>query len=327
MYAVELVEGKDNPPHKKPEYDDKGGKTVGLLLRMTKSIWYKGFAVVLDSGFCVLKGIVELRKVGVFGAALIKKRRYWPKHIDGDAIQRHFADKDVGDADVWRGKLDGIPFRIYCMKEPDYIMSLMSSYGTLDEIEDGMTQRDYVGTNGQKQRKTFKYTEIIYNHYHYRHYVDDHNNKRHNPISLEVTWATQWWPNRVMGFFLAVTEVNVKLASEYFCGFEVVPMLIFRRAMASALIFNTVLARANNQSLSRAIRRRAIDHRLLTVDQHKRWSGTKWVAAKTQFGQRKCVQCPRKVRTYCACAPQRALCNECYTDHIVELEMEPDCDD
>ena len=41
---------------------------------------------MLDSGFCVLKGIAELKKKGVFAAALIKKRRYWPKFIDGDAI-------------------------------------------------------------------------------------------------------------------------------------------------------------------------------------------------------------------------------------------------
>ena len=45
--------------------DDLGGKTVGLLLRMLKSYFVSGKYVVLDLGFCVLKGIVELRKRGL----------------------------------------------------------------------------------------------------------------------------------------------------------------------------------------------------------------------------------------------------------------------
>jgi hypothetical protein len=93
--------------------------------------------------------------------------------------------------------MDNVQFNVFAMKELDYVMSLMSTYGTLEEIDDGGTIR-----------KNFKYTEIIYNHFLYRHAVDDHNNKRHEPISLEVTWATQWWPNRVFAFFLAITEVN-----------------------------------------------------------------------------------------------------------------------
>ena len=34
-----------------------------------------GKVVILDSGFCVLEGLIELRKVGVFAGALINKRR------------------------------------------------------------------------------------------------------------------------------------------------------------------------------------------------------------------------------------------------------------
>ena len=88
--------------------------------------------VVLDSGFCVLKGIVELKKRGVYASALIKKRKYWPKYIKGDAIkQQHFDDKDVGDCDSWKGNMDKVPFHVeYAMKEPDYVMSLMLTYGT-----------------------------------------------------------------------------------------------------------------------------------------------------------------------------------------------------
>ena len=40
-----------------PEFEDLG-KTVGLLLHMLKGIYYSGWYVVLDLGFCMLKGIV-----------------------------------------------------------------------------------------------------------------------------------------------------------------------------------------------------------------------------------------------------------------------------
>ena len=53
----------------------------------------------MDSGFCVTVGLEGLRKKGVFGAALIKKRRYWPENIKDGAIDAHFASKEVGNVD------------------------------------------------------------------------------------------------------------------------------------------------------------------------------------------------------------------------------------
>ena len=38
----------------------------------------------------------------------------------------------IGDVDAIRGELDDIPFYIYGMKEPDYVMQLMATYGTLE---------------------------------------------------------------------------------------------------------------------------------------------------------------------------------------------------
>ena len=52
--------------------------------------------MILESGFCVLEDLIELRKVGVFVGALIKKKCYWTKHIKGDMIDTHFQDKEVG---------------------------------------------------------------------------------------------------------------------------------------------------------------------------------------------------------------------------------------
>ena len=80
----------DHPRQLPPlPYSNQGGKTVALRLRMTKPIWNKGQILILDSGFCVLNGIVALAKKGVFASALIKKKRYWPKYIKGEEIKEH----------------------------------------------------------------------------------------------------------------------------------------------------------------------------------------------------------------------------------------------
>ena len=73
MWGIDLVEGKDRPNELGKKEGDEKGPTIGLLLRMLAPIFNLGFMVILDSGFCVLKAIIELHKKGVFASALIKK--------------------------------------------------------------------------------------------------------------------------------------------------------------------------------------------------------------------------------------------------------------
>ena len=55
------------------------------------------------------------------------------------------------------------------------------------------------------------------NHYNYRDTMDEHNAFRHgcvtkHGLSLEETWKTTRWENRIFAFILAVSEVNAYLA-------------------------------------------------------------------------------------------------------------------
>ena len=93
------------------------------------------------------------------------------------------------------------------MKEPDYVMSLMSMYGTND-CDNGKETRHDWKEGGTMKSLTFKCPEVIHNHFMFQHAVDDHNGKRHSPISLEVVWATKRWANMVFAFLLSITEVN-----------------------------------------------------------------------------------------------------------------------
>ena len=62
MWFANIVEGRDLPCEGgRPEFDDIGN-TVGTMLWCTRPIWNCAKLVIIDSGFCVTKGLVELRK-------------------------------------------------------------------------------------------------------------------------------------------------------------------------------------------------------------------------------------------------------------------------
>ena len=54
--------------------------------------------------------------------------------MKGEEIKQHFEGKRVGSVDAWAGKPENIPLYIFSMKEPDYVMIIMSTYGTLNEV-------------------------------------------------------------------------------------------------------------------------------------------------------------------------------------------------
>ena len=64
----------------RPEFETNTNmNTVGLMIGLTRVMWSTGKAVITDSGFYVLKGLLETRKRGVYGSELIKNRRFWPR--------------------------------------------------------------------------------------------------------------------------------------------------------------------------------------------------------------------------------------------------------
>ena len=90
---------------------------VSLMLRMCRPIFTSVKAVVFDSGFCVDKVITDLKAKGVYGVALIKKRRFWPKGVPSDLLDTHFEDTEVGDVGIVKTRTEDIRlFKIFCMK-------------------------------------------------------------------------------------------------------------------------------------------------------------------------------------------------------------------
>ena len=62
----------------------------GIILRLARELWITGKALAMGRGLWVIKELLEGRKKGFYGNALIKNRRYLPKGVHGDIIKDYF---------------------------------------------------------------------------------------------------------------------------------------------------------------------------------------------------------------------------------------------
>ena len=327
LFGLEMVEGKDAPP----EFETKKnfhsfGKTAGLMLRMCETLFGQLKVVVLDSGFCVLQGIIELRKRGVFAAAVIKKRRYWPKHIKGDEIKNKMEKEPVGTQGRLPGKLDGMDFDIFTSTEPDYVMMFMSTYGSTFPSRNQKKTLRYVDNDVRE----FYHSEVVANHYKYRDSVDAHNAKRHDcgtkdGLSIESTWKTNYWPNRVFAFILGLCEVNTYLALRYFRNYKE-EQIDFRKKLAQACLHNTIddelcgVCEKPSPEGDRLLRSET-QHGKVTMPEYCDWTDGRWKKKyKTRWQQRFCKTkgCKNRTRIFCKCSMGVFRCTDCFQKHLIE---------
>ena len=85
-------------------------------------------------------------------------------------------NKEVGDVDVLEGSIRGKSYHIMAIKNPDYVMLMMTTYGALENLEGSDTQKRYKGSGEDLATNKFNYREVFVNHFNYRHQVDDNNN-------------------------------------------------------------------------------------------------------------------------------------------------------
>ena len=140
------------------------------MLRMCEPIFSTGKCVVLDSGFCVSKGITALLEFGVYSDALNNKRKYCPKGVPGDAIDKYFSDKDVTHMDILVAITEEGPeekaFKIFCFKEPEYVMNIMVTWMTLEDLDGADNRQEYKGWDGQSLFRKIKYWQPFGLHLH-----------------------------------------------------------------------------------------------------------------------------------------------------------------
>ena len=132
-------------------------------------------------------------------------------------IDTHFQDKEVGEIYSWNGNLEDTPYDVFCLKEPDYVMKIMATYGELT-FPEGQRQSPRVvhKDDGSTEINKFHYVVPFAYQFDYRHIVDDHNGLRHMYHFLEHIWVNHRCPTRVFTLLLALSEVNTYLAFIYF---------------------------------------------------------------------------------------------------------------
>ena len=163
-------------------------------------------------------------------------------------------------------------------------------------------------------------------HFRYRHQVDDHNNRRHAPISIERTWATKFCPDRNFAWYLAVTEVNMALAYGHFRkGRKLIPTLQFRRKLAHEMMENNI----GGDTVDYGSPRRTtftpsiVACTLLKVKKHEGSYDrkSKIQKVKQEYQKQRCANfktCNQWIRSFCKCSLGLFMCNGCLVEHKVE---------
>ena len=90
------------------------------------------------------------------------------------------------------------------MKDPDYVMKIVASWMTLDELEGARTRGYFINRSGTNETKQFTYHQPFRINFTYRHKVDDHNNRRHAPIYLERIWETNFCSDHNFSLYLSI---------------------------------------------------------------------------------------------------------------------------
>ena len=93
LFRAFIAKGKEPPKELGQKNYSEFGQTVRMMLQMCKTLYGTGKSVLMGSGFCVSRGIVELARKGVYRSLLIKKKKYWPKGVPGAAIDAYFEDR------------------------------------------------------------------------------------------------------------------------------------------------------------------------------------------------------------------------------------------
>jgi hypothetical protein len=328
LFWMEMVEGKDRPPQLGPlQHVEAHGKLCGLVLRAAEGIKGSNRVIGMDSGFGVLAALPELRKRGLHGTIVMKKKKYWPKGLPGDQILEALRMQEIGTTQVLVGKFKGEKIWVGCQVDSKHTTLIANTWST--------TER----TGSKKKRKVggrlveFNYCEYQGTWYWIRHAVDDSNHNRSHPLPLEDTMKTKEWVMRQFTFVDAVAECNAREAYNYWVrkpqNRPLVTNVEFRNIIAQHLVFNKEWQR---EETNRAAKGNHVDpsspaqpacqlrHYAPGVGE---WDNSRkeYKAPAQPYQKYYCKftkKCKNKVRTYCNCTPRLTICIQCFPNHVIE---------
>ena len=189
-----------------------------------------------------------------------------------------------------------------------------ATYGTLQRF--GRTQTRICPQDG---KVSFRYPQIVHDHFYYRDVCDNHNGRRMFPIAIEEQLRTNRWIVRSFDFFIALTEVNLNHVRHDIFKEKLHHQVDFRFKLAEEMIDNAYLE--EERAETRRSKRICVNkerHRLMTCPIYQKFKDGELVECTTRYYQKKCCKCNKKPRTYCSCSPGVFMCVGCFGEHIRE---------
>ena len=99
--------------------------------------------------------------------------------VPGKDMEDNFGEAEVGETDSIQGTVDHIIYNLWEMKDPNYVMRIMTTGGCLLEDDTWKENVRVRKENGEDVVKKIKYKIPFDWNFHYRHAVNDHNNLSH----------------------------------------------------------------------------------------------------------------------------------------------------
>ncbi len=164
-------------------------------------------------------------------------------------------------------------------------------------------------------------------HNHAKHWVDDVNNWRHDPIGLEEVWATEWWPHWQFTFICSIAEVNALNARARGRSEPAEAGLIFHRKLVEQMLTNKIMdsdyvCHSPITPYQKCRGHSTVEHKLVKKPPFTgMWDlmTSDWCRVSTKYWKEKCYWCNSVVRTYCLCTKQTTMCRICFGNHMVEI--------
>ena len=111
----------------------------------------------IEDTFCLNKYMSHHRFDEILVSLMYTNRE---EIVQGDLIDQNISDKEVRYLDMLEYSTeDGNPFCFFCFKSSDYVINIMASWMTLDDMKGGKTRCNYKGRDGESLMKIFKFQQ------------------------------------------------------------------------------------------------------------------------------------------------------------------------
>jgi hypothetical protein len=326
LLRLELCGSEKNKyVEKKKYFSDVRSRKVAQMMRLLEPWFHTGRSVTADSGFGSPMAVAILREKGLFSCMMIKKARYWPKHVPNDILHK------------LPSAFDSI---ISCSKSIETPSKSVHKI-TLTAHRD-MHPRLYCHTLsvstpvaqsflmykriGQAGRTVLQLHEVrppqVGQHYSAtRNAVDLFNGHRKRPKTELVEAVHCNNPaQKTLLFILACLEANAKIAWSRGLNSKCDDWWTFRTSLVEALMHlgsSSVGVRRKREDPPSAVARHFLIFVSDFTDEDKR---IMWPQGAPHNERGRCSWCKKICRSVCNCSRTSWVCKrDCFPKHVAEV--------